>query len=228
MKCSIRTLAIVGLVAAAAACTSDQTTDESTVTTSEGMTLNTEDLSAELRTDFVGEGGAFQLSYPSAWLIEETFPGASVLLANKSEALDRHRSGVAPEAGDLVVNVGLVPYALMRQREVVPLGIQFDAGADVFFASAAPMFKLSDGATLGDILLQELDGGREAGRAPVSAEDSEGLVLWVPMSGDAAALVSTVAALGDSDRFEEVILAIASSIAFDGDADALYGGLLSS
>lgn len=228
MKRSIRTLLLVGLVAAAAACTADQTTEESTVTTSEGTTLNTEDLSAELTTDFVAEGGAFQLSYPSAWLIEETFPGASVLLANKSEALDRHRSGVAPEAGDLVINVGLVPYALMRQREVVPLGIQFDAGADVFLASAAPMFKLDEGATLGDVVLQELDRGGEAGRATVSSEDREGLILWLPTSGEAVALVSTVAALGDSVRFEEVTLAIASSITFDGDADALYGGLLSS
>lgn len=228
MKRSIRTLLLVGLVAAAAACTSDQTTGESTTTTSEGATLNTEDLTSELTSEFVGEGGVFQLSYPSAWLIEETFPGAAVLLANKAEALERYRSGTAPQPGDLVMNVGLVPYALMRQREVVPLGIQFDAGADVFLASAVPMFKLSEGATLGDVVLQELDGGGDAGRAAVSSDSSEGMVLWVPTSADAAALVSTVAALGDSARFEEVVLAITSSIRFDGDGDALYGGLLSS
>jgi hypothetical protein len=227
MKRSIRTLLLVALVATSAACTAEQATEDST-TTSEGTTLNTENLTAELTSEFVAEGGAFQLSYPSAWLIEETFPGASALLANTSEALERYRSGVALQPGDFVVNVGLVPYALMRQREVVPLGIQFDAGADVFLASALPMFQLGEGATLGDVVLQELDGSPEAGRATVSSDDSEGLILWVPTSGDAAALVSTVAAVGDSARFEEVTLAITSSIRFDGDGDALYGGLLSS
>ncbi|HXV72133.1 MAG TPA: hypothetical protein VEB69_12115 [Acidimicrobiia bacterium] len=227
MKRSIWILLLVGLVAASAACTADQTTEDSTTTTSDETTLNTEDLTAELTSEFVAEGGDFQLNYPSAWLIEETFPGASVLLANTSEALERHRSGVAPQPGDLMVTVGLVPYPLMRQREVVPLGIQFDAGADVFLASALPMFQLDEGASLGDVVLQELDGSREAGRATVGSDDSEGLILWVPTSGEAAALVSTVAALGDSARFEEVVLAITSSIRFDGDGDALYGGLLS-
>lgn len=227
MKRSIRALFLVGLVAAAASCSSDQTTEDST-TTSAGVTLNKEDLTSELTSEFVGEGGSFQLSYPSAWVIEETFPGAAVLLANKTEALERYRSGNASEPGDLVMNVGLVPHALMRQREVVPLGIQFDAEADVFLASAVPMFKLSEGVTLGDVVLEELDGGGDAGRVSVSSDSSEGMILWVPTSGDVVALVSTVAAVGDSGRFEEVTLAVASSIRFDGDGGALYGGLLSS
>ena len=187
--------------------------------------MNTQALTDEMSSDFTSANGAFRLTYPAAWIAEETFDDGAVVLANQRDALDRYRAGSPPAEGDLIVHVGFLPASLFQQRELKRFEISVDAAPDDFLRSALPAFDIADGAELGQIERVSF-GDRSAAKAPVSSPDREGLILTFATGDGVAGFVSTVSAPGDSARFEEVVSQIAESVAYEGDEGALYGRLL--
>lgn len=168
----------------------------------------------------------FSLAVPAGWSSAEPVPGGAFVMANSQAALDRHQGGQAVEAGDLVINVGFLPYRLLEANELRGLGFQFDAPLDVFLQSLMPMFKTDAALTFSQAELVSLGNDREAGRMTVSAEGREGIVLMFPAGDRVIALVSAVAAPGGMAQFEAVTYSVASGVTFGGEQDALYGALL--
>ncbi|MDH4118415.1 MAG: hypothetical protein OEX04_05430 [Acidimicrobiia bacterium] len=218
---------VVGLIAVIALSACDRSDDEPTdqsPPTSE-TTMNTQALTDALSSEFTSANGAFRLSHPSAWIVEETFDDGAVVLANQQAALDRYMAGSSPVEGDLVLHVGFLPASLFQQRELARFEISVDAAPDVFLRSTLPALDIASGAELGDIDLVSF-GGRQAGRSTVQSPDREGVIVAFPAGDGVAGLVSTVTAAGESARFEEVVSQIVESVAYEGDEGALYGRLL--
>jgi hypothetical protein len=168
----------------------------------------------------------FSLMVPAGWTSEETFPGGAFVMANSAGAFDRFNNDGAIESGDLILNVGFLPYELFRQREVVPLDIQFEATPDIFLQSLLPMFRIADSAAVSDPELVSLSEGREAGMLTVSDEGREGMILMFAAGEEVVAFVSAVGFPGELDAFREVTYAVAAEVAFGGAQGALYGTLL--
>lgn len=218
---------LVGLIAviALAGCdrSDDETTDQNPPTSE--TTMDTQALTDAMSSEFTSASGAFRLSYPSAWIAEETFDDGAVVLANQREALDRYLDGSPPAPGELVVHVGFLPASLFQQRELARFEISVDAPPDEFLRSALPALDIAAGAQLGEIE-QVSFGERPAGKSTVAGTDREGLILAFRAGDGVAGLVSTVTAPGESALFDEVVSQIVESVTYGGDESALYGRLL--
>ncbi|HSR46478.1 MAG TPA: hypothetical protein VLL77_00685 [Anaerolineales bacterium] len=168
----------------------------------------------------------FTLMVPEGWSQEEVVPGAAFVMASSEAALDRYRATGGAEEGDLVVNVGFLPYRLLETNELRALDFQVDASPDVFLQSLMPMFLVDPGLTFSQADLVSLGNDREAGRMTVSAEGQEGIVLMFPAGDRVIAFVSAVTSPGGMAQFEDITYSIASGVTFGGDSDALFGALL--
>ena len=176
--------------------------------------------------EYVSVTEFFSLEVPAGWSLEETFPGGAFVMANSEAALERYKNDSAVTSGDLVLNVGFLPFDLFEQREVKPLGIQFEATPDVFLESLFPMFNIKGDAVLSDVKLVSIDDERDAGMLAVSEEGREGMILMFEAGDGVVAFVSTIGFPGEMADFQEVAYAVAAKVAFDGAHEALYGQLL--
>ena len=168
----------------------------------------------------------FSLMVPAGWSSEETFPGGAFVMATSEAALERFSNGGAIESGDLVLNLGFLPFELFRQREIVPLNIQFEATPDVFMQSVLPVFRVLGDAVPGNVELVSLSDERDAGMMTVTDEGREGLILMYIVGDEVVAVVSAIGFPGEVDAFQETMFAVASSVTFSGAQGALYGTLL--
>jgi hypothetical protein len=219
-------LATVGVLALTACDRIEGADKADQIGPSEESTVNTEALSEELTTDYSSSTGQFRLSYPTAWVLDETLGDGALLLGNTQAALDRHVGGAPPAAGDLVVNVGFLPFTLFQRKELKPFDLQLQAPPDRILQSVLPVFHTKGDAVLGEADLVSLSEERDAGMVTVSAGDREGLILMFSAGDQVVALISTVASPGEMSRFEDVTYRIASEVVFEGDGEALYGRLL--
>ena len=147
-------------------------------------------------------------------------------MANSEAALERYKTGGAVTAGDFVLNVGFLPFDLFEQREVKPLGIQFEATPDVFLQSVLPVFNIKGDAVLSDVALVSINDDRDAGMLTVSEEGREGLILMFEAGDGVVAFISTIGFPGETADFQEVAYAVAAKVTFDSAHEALYGQLL--
>jgi hypothetical protein len=176
--------------------------------------------------EFVSATEFFSVKVPAGWSKDEVFPGAALVMANSEAALERYESGSAVESGDLVLNIGFLPYRLLETNELRSLNFQFDGSPDVFLQSLLPMFHIDDDLVIGDPELVSLSDERDAGLMTVSTEGREGMVLMFIAGDRVIAMVSTVAFPGEMDQFQEIAFSVAAEVAFSGAQDALYGALL--
>lgn len=176
--------------------------------------------------EFVSTTEFFRVRVPSGWSTEERVPGSAVVMANSEPALDRYTSGSAVEPGDLVINVGFLPYRLLQSNELRSLDFQYEAPPDVFLQSLLPMFRTDEDLVIGDAELISLNDERDAGMLTVSGEGREGMILMFAAGDGVIALVSTVASPGEMGAFQDISYAVAATVAFSGANDALYGALL--
>lgn len=176
--------------------------------------------------EYVSVTEFFHLRVPAGWSAEETFPGGAFIMANSDTALERHKSGSPMEPSDLILNIGFLPYALFRQREVVPLNIQFDATPNIFLQSLLPMFQVADDAVISDPELVSLNAEMDAGLVTVSGRGREGLILMFNAGDEVVVLVSAVGYPGELEAFQEAIYAVAAEVTFSGPQDELYGMFL--
>lgn len=176
--------------------------------------------------EFVSVTEFFSVKIPNGWSSEETFPGGALIMANSDVALDRYQDGSAVEPGDFVLNIGFLPFALFKQREVVPLGIQVEATPDVFLRSLLPLFKIEGEAVLSNVELVSTNGERDAGMLTVSDEGREGIILLLVAGDGVVALISTVSYPGEMAEFQDIVYTIASEATFRGAQDVLYGTFL--
>lgn len=178
---------------------------------------------------FVSATELYSLKTPGGWVVEEIVPGAGLVMANSEAALERARSGSATGPGDFVLNLGFLPVALLKEKELTHLGFQLDAPAEVVLQSLLPMFQIgADPAAevLGQPVRISLRDEREAGMLTVTSEAHEGMILLFEASDGVLALVSTFAYEGEMAEYQEITYAIAAEVAYNGAQDALYGVLL--
>lgn len=168
----------------------------------------------------------FSVGVPAGWSVEELLPGGALVMANSAAALERYNDGGAIEPGDLVLNIGFLPFVLLQQRELRPLDIRFEATPDVFLRSLLPMFRRADDAAFGDAELVSLSDGRDAGMLTVSDEGREGMILMFVAGDGVVAFVSTVGFPGGMGGFQDVAFTVAAEVVFSGAQEALYGTLL--
>jgi hypothetical protein len=168
----------------------------------------------------------FRVKVPAGWSSEETFAGGTFTMANSEGALERFKNSHPVQSGDLVLNVGFLPFELFRQREVVPLDIQFDATPDRFLGSLLPVFRVAEDALLSEPKLVSLSDERDAGLLTVSdeaaGEGRDGLILMFSAGDEVVAIVSAVGFPGEIDAYQEIIYAVASEVLFSGAQDVLY------
>lgn len=184
------------------------------------------DVEPILLEEYVSTTEFFSLKVPAGWSSEETFPGGAYIMANSEAAFEHYNNGSGFEPGDLVINVGFLPYELFRQREIVPLNIQFDETPDLFLQSILPIFRSADNAVLSDTELVSLSDERDAGLVTVSDQGREGLILVFVAGDEVIALVSAIGYPGEIDAYREPIYTIAAGVVFSGTQDALYGTFL--
>jgi hypothetical protein len=182
----------------------------------------------ELTTEFVSATEFFRLMAPSGWSIEENIPGADLLMANSEQALNRYRDEGTVASGDYVLKVGFLPLALLQDKQLAHFGFQFGASPEVFLQSLLPMFRMGDALAAdiaGEITLISLGDEREAGMLTFSDEAYEGVLLVFEAGDGVLAFVSTIAAPGEMEFFQDVTSAVAAEMEFNGTQDALYGVL---
>ena len=178
---------------------------------------------------FVSATELYHLKTPSGWIAEEIIPGAGLVMANSEAALERARSGSAIGPGDFVLNLGFLPVALLKEKELTHLGFQLEAPADVVLQSLLPLFQIgADPAAevIGQAVRVSLRDEREAGMLTVTSEAREGMILLFEAGDGVLALVSTAAYPGEMAEHQEITYAIAAEVAYNGAQDALYGVLL--
>ncbi len=175
--------------------------------------------------EFVSSTDLFNLYIPTGWSMEEVIPGADAIMANTSGALARYQDGSAIEMGDFVLNVGFLPLALLQEKELSHLGIQFEASPDVLLQSLLPMFLVGDkpaGNIAGEVTLISLSDDRDAGMLTFSEEGREGLILVFSTGRDVLAFISAASYPGGLNEFQEIIYAFAAGVTYNGSQDALY------
>jgi pimeloyl-ACP methyl ester carboxylesterase len=183
--------------------------------------------STELDTkEFASVTGLFSVKVPAGWSVEELVPGGAFVMANSEAALDRYHGSSAVEPGDFVLNVGFLPYALLRSNELSSLNFQFEAPPDVFLRSLLPMFHVAADAVLSEPELISLNDERDAGVLTVSAGGREGMILMFAAGDGVIALVSPIAFPGEMDEFQKIAYSVAAEVVFSGAQDALFGALL--
>lgn len=176
-------------------------------------------------TEFVSTTKLFSLYVPTGWSTQEVIPGADLIMATSEAALEHYRSERALESGDLVLNVGFLPLALLQEKELSHLGIQFDSPPDEFLQSLLPMFAVGDKPArnvAGEAKLVSLGDGREAGMLAFSEEGREGSILVFSAGKDVFAFISAAAYPSELSEFQEIIYAVAAGVAYNGSQDALY------
>lgn len=168
----------------------------------------------------------FSVKVPSGWSSEEAVPGADFVMANSEAALERYRHDNAVESGDLVINVGFIPFAFLQEKELNALNIQFEATPDLFLGSLLPMFRVPEDAVLSDVELVSISDERDAGMVTVAADGQEGMILMFTAGDGVIAFVSTIGVSGDMNEIKDIAYAVVAEVAFSGAQDALYGALL--
>jgi hypothetical protein len=177
---------------------------------------------------FVSSTELFSLYVPTGWSMEEVIPGADLVMANSETALTHYRDRSALESGELVLNVGFLPLALLQEKELSHLGIQVEAPPDAFLQSLLPMFLLGDQPAkevAGEAGLVSLSDGRDAGMLSLTEDEREGLILVFTASKEVFAFVSATTYPGEMGEFQEATFAIAAGVAYSGSQDALYSKL---
>lgn len=175
--------------------------------------------------EFVSSTELFSLYVPMGWSMEEVIPGADLAMANNETALARYRNGNALESGELVLNVGFLPLALLQEKELSHLGIQFEASPEAFLQSLLPMFRVGDKPAkdaVGKATLVSLGEGRNAGRLTFVEEGREGQILVFTAGKDVFAFISAATNPGGVQEFQEIIDAVAAGVTFSGSQDSLY------
>ena len=170
----------------------------------------------------------FSLYIPAGWSTKEIIPGANLVIANNETTLAHYRNGDALESGELVLNVGFLPLALLQEKELSHLGIQTEAPPDVFLQSLLPMFFLGDQPAMdaaGEAELVSLGDGRDAGMLKFSEEGREGLILAFPAGKEVFAFISAATYPGGLQEFQEITYAVAAGVTYSGSQDALYSKL---
>jgi len=178
--------------------------------------------------EFVSSTELFSLYVPTGWSMEEVIPGADLLMANSETALTRYRNGNTLESGELVLNVGFLPLALLQEKELSHLGIQVEAPPDAFLQSLMPMFLLEDQPAkdvAGEANLVSLSDGRDAGMLSLSEDGREGLLLVFTAGKDVFAFVSATTYPGEMNEFQEITYAVAAGVTYSGSQDVLYSKL---
>jgi len=178
--------------------------------------------------EFVSSTELFSLYVPTGWSMEEIIPGADFLIANSETALTHYRNGINLESGELVLNVGFLPLALLQEKELSHLGIQVEAPPDAFLQSLLPMFLLGDQPAkeaAGKAELVSLSDERDAGRLSLSENEREGLILVFSAGKDVFAFVSATTYPDEMNEFQEITYAIAAGVTYSGSQDALYSKL---
>jgi len=179
-------------------------------------------------TIYVSSTESFRLYVPTGWSMQEVIPGANFIMANSETALDHYRSENALETGELVLNVGFLPLALLQEKELSHLGIQVEAPPDAFLQSLLPMFLLGDQPAkevAGEAELVTLSDERNAGLLSLSEDGREGLILVFTAGKDVFALVSATTYPGGMSEFQEITYAVAAGVTYSGSQDALYSKL---
>jgi hypothetical protein len=176
--------------------------------------------------EFVSESEFFSIQVPADWHTEEVVPGIALVTANSEAAFARYSAGETPESGDFVVNVGFLPYEVLRQRELASWNIQFDATPDIFLQSFLPLFRLDEETLMGDAQLISLSDTRDAGQLSFSDGEREGTVVVFHAGEEIVGFVSTVGAVGETADFQDVTYAIATEAEFSAPQQTLWFALL--
>jgi hypothetical protein len=178
--------------------------------------------------EFVSSTELFSLYIPTGWSMEEVIPGADLLMANSEAALAHYRDRSALESGELVLNVGFLPLALLQEKELSHLGIQVEAPPDAFFQSLLSMFLLGDQPAReagGEAELVSMGDERDAGLLSLSEDGREGLILVFTAGKDVFAFVSATTYPDEMNEFQEITYAVAYGVTYSGSQDALYSKL---
>ena len=179
-------------------------------------------------TELVSSTELFKLYVPVDWRMDEVIPGADLVVANTESALTHYRSESALESGELVLNIGFLPFALFEEQALAHLKIQIEASPEVFLQSILPMF-LVDGEPAGDLVgepvLVSLGDGRDAGTVTFSKEGRDGMILVFKAGKDVFAFVSVITYPGGMVEFQETAHEVAAGITYDGSGSALYSKL---
>ena len=179
-------------------------------------------------TELVSSTELFKLYVPVDWRMDEVIPGADLVVANTESALTHYRSESALESGELVLNIGFLPFALFEEQALAHLKIQIEASPEVFLQSILPMF-LVDGEpakdAAGEPVLVFLGDGREAGTLSFIKEGRDGMVLVFKAGKDVFAFVSVITYPGGMVEFQETAHEVAAGITYDGSGSALYSKL---
>jgi len=179
-------------------------------------------------TEFLSSTDLFRLYVPSGWRMEESVPGAGLVMANTEAALERYNNGNALETDDVVLNVGFLPMALLQEKELSHLGFQFKAPPDLFLQSLLPMFHIGykpSSNVVGKPALVSLGNEQDAGMLTFSEEGRDGLILVFIASNDVITFLSATTSPGGMGEFQEIIYAVAAGVAYSGSQDALYSKL---
>lgn len=178
--------------------------------------------------EFVSSTELFSLYVPTGWSMEEVIPGANLVMANSETALTHYRNRSALESGELVLNVGFLPLALLQEKELSHFGIQVEASPDTFLQSLLPMFLLGNQQAkevAGEAELVSLSDGRDAGMLSLSEDGREGLILAFTAGKDVFAFISATTYPGEMNEFQEITYAVAAGVTYSGSQDALYSKL---
>jgi hypothetical protein len=178
--------------------------------------------------DYVSITDLFSARVPAGWSTSEIVPGAALVFANSAQALERYSTDSAVASGDLILNVGFLPLALLKENDLEHLGFQPEASPEVFLHSLLPLFRVGpDPAAdvVGEPQLVSLGDDRDAGLVAISAEGSEGLILLFAAGDNVVALLSAAGYPGELDAFRGITYAIASGVTYSGAQDVLYGAL---
>jgi hypothetical protein len=179
-------------------------------------------------TEYISSTELFSLYIPSGWSTEEDISGADLLMANSEAALAHYHNGNTLESGELVLNVGFLPLALLQEKELSHLGIQVEAPPDAFLQSLLPMFLLGNQPAreaAGEVELVSLSDGRDAGLLSLSEDGREGSILVFPAGKDVFAFISATTYPGEMNGFQEITYAVAAGITYSGSQDELYSKL---
>ncbi len=178
--------------------------------------------------EFVSSTELFSLYVPTGWSMEEVIPGADFVLANSEAALEHYRSESALESGELVLNIGFLPFALFQEQALAHLDIQIETSPEVFLQSILPMFLVEGepaGNVAGQAVLVPLGDGRDAGMLTFSKEGRDGMILVFKAGKDVFAFVSVTTYPGGMVEFQETAYEVAAGITYDGSGSTLYSKL---
>lgn len=178
--------------------------------------------------EFVSATDLYSLMVPAGWSMEEVVPGADFVMANSAAALERYHNGSTLESGDIVLNVGFLPLALLQEKQLSHLGFQLGASPEVILQSLLPLFRMGDDPAVdaaGEAALVPLSNGKDAGMLTLSDAGYEGIILMFEAGDNVLAFVSAIAFPEKMDEYRELTYTLAAEVVFSGAQDALYAAL---